>query len=137
MGLCKPYEVSFKTKYKVLHSGRGNPKHKQKLGGKWIDSSPEEKDLWVLVNEKLSLPEQCVLLAQKANCIMECIKRSVSSSSREGILSLCSALVRPHLESCVQLWSPQLRKDMELLEWVQRRPHKWSDGWNTSPMRKG
>jgi len=73
------------------------------------------------VNEKLDVTQQCVLAAQVANCILGCIKSSVASREREGILPLCSALLRPHLESCVQLCSPQHSRDTDILERVQRR----------------
>ncbi|GAB0190240.1 hypothetical protein GRJ2_001489300 [Grus japonensis] len=113
-----------KAKCKVLHVGRGNPKHNYSLGGEWIESSPEEKDLGLLIDENLNMSWQCALAAQKANRVLGCIKRSVTSRSRDVILPLYSTLVRPHLEYCIHLWGPQYRRDMELLERVQRRATK-------------
>ncbi|KAM9591247.1 uncharacterized protein ACIBXB_006120 [Morphnus guianensis] len=84
-----------KAKCKVLHMVRGNPKHKYSLGDERLESSPVEKDLGVLVDEKLNVTRQCALAAQKANRILGRIKRSVTSRSREVIVPLCSCETPP------------------------------------------
>ncbi|CAM5172809.1 unnamed protein product [Eretmochelys imbricata] len=117
-----------KDKCRVLHLGWKNPMHCYRLGTDWLSSSSAEKDLGITVDEKLDMRQQCALVAKKAKGILDCISRSIASRSREVIIPLYSALVRPHLEYCIQFWSPHYRRDVDKLERVQWRAMKMIRG---------
>ena len=89
-----------KGMYRDLHLVRNNHMHQYRLG--WLERSSAEKDLGVLVDSSLAMSQQCDLVARKVNGIMGCIKKSVAPRSRKVILSFYFALVKPHLEYCIQ-----------------------------------
>ena len=124
------WQLKFNTsKCKVLRFGQSDTKpytmmnidigQKQEL--KFID---EEKDLGVIVDSKLKFSSHIVNQVKKANRLMGLIRRSYNFLDIVSLKYLFISLIRPHLEYCVTVWYPLLKKDEDLIENVLRRASK-------------
>ncbi|GAB0205308.1 mitochondrial enolase superfamily member 1 [Grus japonensis] len=89
---------------------RNNASHQYMLGATQLESSLAEKNLGVLVDNKLTMSQQSALAAKKPNGVLGCLRRQAASRSREVILPFYAALVRPHLPYCVQFCAPQYKR---------------------------
>ena len=85
-----------------------------------LSKTVKEKDLGVTMNANMKVSEQCRISASKGNQILGMIRRNITYKEK--------SLIRPHLEYCIQAWSPYLRKDIDMLEKIQRRATKLIPG---------
>jgi len=76
-------------------------------------------------------------VAKKANKVLCCISKGITSRDKEVIIPLYSVFVGPHLDYCVQFWFPLYQKDVDRLEKVQKRGTKMIKDWEACHMRKG
>lgn len=110
---------------KLLHLCWGNPWHQHRQGNEWTESSLA--DLGILVDKKSDMSWKCVIGAQKANCILDCVKRSVTS--RFTLLLGDPTWHTASSSGTLSTW----------ISWSRSREglQKRSDGWFTSPVKKG
>ncbi|KAJ7407575.1 hypothetical protein WISP_02193 [Willisornis vidua] len=113
-----------KVKCQDPHVSYNNPMQCYRVAGKL----PVEKDLGTLADRQLNMNQQCIQVGKKAKGFLACIKNCVISRTRAAIIPLYSSLVRLHLESCVLFWALHYKKDIEVLECVQRRLTKLVEG---------
>ena len=115
-------------KCKYLHIGPGNTSMTYEMGGTILSTTVKEKDLGVTMNANMKVSEQCRIAASKGNQVLGMIRRNISYKDKSLIVLLYKAIVRSHLEYCIQAWSPYLRKDIDMLEKIQRRATKLIPG---------
>ena len=119
----------------VLHFGHNNPRQPYRLGEEWLESNLMERDLGVLMDSWLNMSQQCAQVAKKANGILACIRNGVVSRTREVILPLYSALVRPHLstvfsfghlstERTLRCWSRSKEGQQGLMKDLENVPYE-------------
>ena len=111
-------------KCKCLHTGHGNEDAQYTMGDTVLNTTVKEKDLGLTISADMKVSEQCAIAAAKGNQILGLIRRNIVYKEKELIILLYKTIVRPHLEYCIQAWRPYRKKDIDILERVQRRATK-------------
>ena len=108
--------------------GPGNTGVNYGMGGTILSKTVMEKGLGVTMNANMKVSEQCRIAASKGNQVLGMIRRNITYKEKSLTVPLYKAIVRPHLEYCIQAWSPYVRKDIDMLDKIQRRAPKLIPG---------
>ena len=100
-------------KCKCIHIGHGNMDEENKIGDAVIGRTTQEKDFRVTFSADMKVSEQCGITASKGNQIIGLIRRTIMYNEKQLIVPLYKAIVRPHLEYCIQAWRPYRKKDID------------------------
>jgi len=91
----------YKGKCNVLHLGRNKSRHQYTLRADRLERRPWK----VLMDNKLTMRQQCAPTTKAANSLLGCIKKSSAGRSRET-----------HLACWIQCWAPKYRRDMDIMD---------------------
>ena len=108
-------------KCKIMHLGAKNRQFSYTMNGVKMEEVEVEKDVGVMVASSLKPSQQCTAASGKANGVLGQISRAVNYRDKKTFMQLYMVYVRPHLEYCIQAWSPYTKADKDKLEKVQRR----------------
>ena len=111
-------------KCKCLHTGHGYEDAQYTMGGTVLNTPLKEKDLGLTISADMKVSEHCGIEAAKGNQILGLIRRNIVYKEKEVIIPLYKTIVRPHLEYYIQAWGTYRKKDIDMLERVQRRAAK-------------
>ena len=118
----KDWQLLFNVgKCKIMHLGVNNQRFSYSMDGVRLEEVEVEKDVGVLVADNLRPSQQCSAAAAKANGVLGQISRAVKYRDKKTFIQLYKVYVRPHLEYCVQAWSPYWKVDKDKLDKVQIR----------------
>ena len=95
------------------------------MGDTVLGTTVKEKDLFT-ISADMKVSEQCGIAASKDSKMFGLIRRNITYKDKKLIIPLYKAIVRPHLEYCIQAWTPYRKKDIDTLERIQRRTTKIS-----------
>ena len=107
-------------KCKCIHIGHGNMDKEYKMEDAVLGRTTQEKDLGVTFSADMKVSEQCRIAASKGNQVLGLIRRTITYKEKQLIVPLYKAIVRPHLEYCIQAWRPYRKKDIDKLERIQQ-----------------
>ena len=111
-------------KCKCIHIGHGNMDEEYKMGDAVLGRNTQVKDLGVTFSADMKVSEQCGIAASKGNKILGLIRITIMYKEKQLIVPLYKAIVRPHLEYCIQAWRPYRKKDIDKLERIQQKATK-------------
>ena len=94
------------------------------ISNQQLPTTDQQRDLGIIITKDLKWQKQTDKSCKTANRVLGFIARIFRYKNKELILPLYKSLVRPHLEHAVQFWSPNLKRDIDKIEKIQRRPTK-------------
>jgi hypothetical protein len=115
-------------KCSVMHVGKNNQHFQYSMNNVIMESVEQQRDLGVIITNDLKHEKQVKKSVKNASRMLGFIARTFEYKSKNIMIPLYKALVRPHLEYAVQLWSPNLRKDINKMEKIQRKATKMIPG---------